>query len=286
MNPELKARLEGLRVLVVEDDATIREGLIHHLKGMGMMVRGAENGEEGLAIASRDPHPDLIISDVNMPLMSGIEMCQKIKKSSALKGIPVVFLSTMDDSRNVLAGMRVGAVDYLSKINFRSESILRVFERILMPPGTPPSADGHAPWAATSAAASAPDKAQAKTIELPEEEDPRLAFILRSELDVHMGLLRRAGMGLAVFNLNRELVFANKSARSKLGMSEPERPFSLGADGRNRLLARSIEAFESGVFKAEMFTTVSLGVGGDLKVRLEVLTSSSKEIAGVLLMVW
>ncbi len=98
------------KILMIEDDAAIREGVRILLKGEGFAVDEAENGFEGLKMV--DEQTDLVILDVMMPGMSGIETCQKIRERS---NVPVLFLTAKDQEADKLTGFSVGGDDYVIK---------------------------------------------------------------------------------------------------------------------------------------------------------------------------
>jgi CheY-like chemotaxis protein len=84
------------------------------LKDRGYKVRPAPSGKLALLAAHRDP-PDLILLDINMPEMNGYEVCQQLKSSALLAGIPVIFLSALDAVEDKVKGFRSGGVDYVPK---------------------------------------------------------------------------------------------------------------------------------------------------------------------------
>jgi signal transduction histidine kinase/DNA-binding response OmpR family regulator/ligand-binding sensor domain-containing protein len=100
-------------VLIVEDNEELLQ-LLNRLFEPLYKVLLARNGEEGLQTAQTDK-PDLIVSDVMMPVMSGIEMCHKIKNNIELCHIPVVLLTALDTVEHNLEGLQQGADDYISK---------------------------------------------------------------------------------------------------------------------------------------------------------------------------
>lgn len=80
------------RILVVDDEAHIRQVLILKLRNAGYELLTAGDGEEGLQVAIRET-PDLVISDFQMPYMSGLEMCKAMKSEPKTSGIPVIMLT-------------------------------------------------------------------------------------------------------------------------------------------------------------------------------------------------
>ncbi len=103
------------RILIVEDEEMIRKGIILTVdwNALGCTVVGeAANGEEGLAAASR-LQPDLIITDLKMPRMDGIEMLQKLREQGC--DTAVIILTAYDSFQYAQSALRLGAVDYLLK---------------------------------------------------------------------------------------------------------------------------------------------------------------------------
>jgi two-component system chemotaxis response regulator CheY len=100
------------RILIVDDDESLRELLRLHLAGAGYEVNVAADAiAAGYAVLSSAP--DLIISDVNMPHMSGFEFIAALKSDKSIPNIPVIFLTSDEDSDS--RGKELGAVGYLTK---------------------------------------------------------------------------------------------------------------------------------------------------------------------------
>jgi len=112
--------MEQYTILVVEDDHSMARVLEVQLKSCGYKVLQAVNGEEGLKVALEQP-PDLILSDIMMPLMDGYELCRNVKRNPKLWSIPVILLSAKADKASVIHGFAVGAAKYLIKPMKREE---------------------------------------------------------------------------------------------------------------------------------------------------------------------
>jgi len=108
------AAMPAPTVLVVEDDPTILQLLDVNFEMEGYLVLRAEDGEQGLAVA-QESRPDIIVSDVMMPKMSGIELVAALKQSEATRSIPVILLSAKAQGGDVRAGLEAGADDYVTK---------------------------------------------------------------------------------------------------------------------------------------------------------------------------
>ncbi|MDZ7685223.1 MAG: response regulator [Gammaproteobacteria bacterium] len=100
-------------VLVVDDQTTVVRVLGRMLSDQ-YIVHVATTGERALEIAE-EKVPDLILLDMVMPGMSGIEVCLKLKENPATHHIPVIFVTSMDDRHNEARGFKAGAADYISK---------------------------------------------------------------------------------------------------------------------------------------------------------------------------
>lgn len=110
-------------ILVIEDDELIRLSLVDILELNHFTVSQAVNGQAGLDRAASS-RPDLIITDINMPLMNGFEFLQRISQDPELKAIPVIVISALADRSDVRRGMELGSADYISK-PFTEEEVLR-----------------------------------------------------------------------------------------------------------------------------------------------------------------
>ena len=117
------------RILVAEDEEDIRDLIEFTLSYVGHEVISVSNGEEAYQSA-RQVLPDLILLDVRMPIMSGIEACNKIKSDPETYRIPVVFLSAKGQDSEIKAGLEAGAVEYLLK-PFSPDDLNRRLSEIL-----------------------------------------------------------------------------------------------------------------------------------------------------------
>ena len=100
------------KVLVVEDDAGIRQSLFETLGALGFAVGEANNGEEAL-LRLRMVNYDAVLLDINMPGMGGKEACRRI--CANYPGLPVVILTVRDDQEEIVAALDAGAADYVTK---------------------------------------------------------------------------------------------------------------------------------------------------------------------------
>src|SRR5687767_13983932 len=103
-------------ILIVEDDPDIAESLRYNLECEGLEARVAETGEKGLAAAldSGNP-PALIILDLMLPGMSGTELCRRLRREPATRRTPIIMLTARTSESDRIAGLDLGADDYISK---------------------------------------------------------------------------------------------------------------------------------------------------------------------------
>jgi DNA-binding response OmpR family regulator len=123
------------RVLIVEDDRTLRQALTFNLTREGYDVRTAVDGEQALG-AGRDASLDLILLDVMLPAMSGLEVLRVLRAEGI--GTPVIILSAKGDEIDRVVGLKVGADDYVTKPFSRPELLARV-EAVLRRPRQSPA---------------------------------------------------------------------------------------------------------------------------------------------------
>ena len=120
-------------ILVVDDDKATVDILRTRLQSQGYAVVSATDGEAGLK-AVAEHRPDLVLLDVNMPRMDGLEACRRLKADATLPFTPVILVTALTDSRDVVAGLDAGADEYITKpvdsaaLMARVRSMLRMKE--------------------------------------------------------------------------------------------------------------------------------------------------------------
>lgn len=117
------------KILTVDDSKTIRMIVKKAFKPYNCELFEGENGVEGLAIAAKEL-PDLIVLDITMPVMTGIEMLGKLKAESDLKDIPVIMLTAESGKENVMQIVKMGVKDYIVK-PFKGEQLIERAKNIL-----------------------------------------------------------------------------------------------------------------------------------------------------------
>ena len=102
------------KILLVDDEPDILEFLGYNLKKEGYNVSFAKNGVEAIQVAKKE-NPDLIILDIMMPDMDGIETCREIREIEGLKNVMIIFLTARNEDYSQIAGFEVGADDFINK---------------------------------------------------------------------------------------------------------------------------------------------------------------------------
>jgi len=113
------------KILVVDDQPINVQLLKRKLEREGMQVAAAYSGQEALDLVAQDK-PDLILLDVMMPEMDGIQVCQRLQASEDTRSIPIIFVTARSSKEGKLEGLGVGAVDYITKPIDLDETLARV----------------------------------------------------------------------------------------------------------------------------------------------------------------
>ncbi|MDP9457745.1 MAG: response regulator transcription factor [Actinomycetota bacterium] len=104
------------RILIVEDDPAVRDVVEHSLSREGMKTLAVGDGEAALARLREEAEPfDLVVLDVMLPGMDGVEVCREIRAGGAARNIPILMLTARDDETSVVVGLEIGADDYVTK---------------------------------------------------------------------------------------------------------------------------------------------------------------------------
>ena len=116
-NPDLLERyaeLQGARILVVDDNQSIRVVVRRYLQKCGVQITEASNGEEAVEMALRD-QPELILMDVDMPVMNGLTACRILRTHASTRFTPLIFLTGRDDEERHIEALSVGGDDFMPK---------------------------------------------------------------------------------------------------------------------------------------------------------------------------
>jgi two-component system phosphate regulon response regulator PhoB len=106
--------MSGSVVLVVEDEADIRELVRYNLSKSGYQVVGVASGEEALAAVESNT-PDVVVLDLMLPGMDGLNVCRKLKEDPKTAAIPIVMLTAKGEESDIVRGLEMGADDYITK---------------------------------------------------------------------------------------------------------------------------------------------------------------------------
>jgi len=113
-------------VLVIEDEADLATTLEYNLRTEGFEVRLAHTGKQGLAFATAEPLPDIIVLDLMLPDLSGTEICRRLREQERTRDIPVVMCTAKGEEIDRVVGFEVGADDYVVKPFSVRELVLRI----------------------------------------------------------------------------------------------------------------------------------------------------------------
>jgi two-component system, OmpR family, alkaline phosphatase synthesis response regulator PhoP len=102
------------KILLVEDEEEIQELVAYNLAKQGYRVLRAGTGEEAMRVAGAEL-PDLVLLDLMLPGMDGLEVCRAMKRDADLQAIPIVMLTAKGEETDVVTGLEMGAVDYIAK---------------------------------------------------------------------------------------------------------------------------------------------------------------------------
>ncbi len=119
-----------IAVLLVEDDSFLLGMYATKFELEGFEVLTAEDGEKGLK-AAKEKRPDIILLDILMPRMNGVEVLEELKKDDTTKGIPVILLTNLNQKEEIERCMSMGANDYLIKAHFMPSEVIEKVKKIL-----------------------------------------------------------------------------------------------------------------------------------------------------------
>jgi two-component system phosphate regulon response regulator PhoB len=126
-------------ILVVDDEEDIRELVRYNLSKGGYTVMAAGTGEEALQIA-HEVRPMLVVLDIMLPGIDGLEVCRRLKSDATLSKTPIVMISALGEEKDVVAGLELGADDYVAK-PFSPSVLLARVKSVIRRVGSSPVAD-------------------------------------------------------------------------------------------------------------------------------------------------
>ena len=108
---------EGASILVADDDRVVRRIVVAKLHGLGYEVTDVEDGQEALDLLEEGEIPDLLITDSNMPRMSGLQLVRSLRdnKDPDLVQLPIIMLTARQSERDIIEGLETGLDDYVIK---------------------------------------------------------------------------------------------------------------------------------------------------------------------------
>jgi DNA-binding response OmpR family regulator len=113
------------RVLVIEDEADIRELIRYNLEQEGFSVREAATGEEGI-VDARKKLPDAVLLDLMLPGIQGLEVCRRLRNMPETRRVPLIMVTAKGEEADIVAGLEMGADDYLTKPFSTRELVARL----------------------------------------------------------------------------------------------------------------------------------------------------------------
>jgi two-component system chemotaxis response regulator CheY len=116
-------------ILSVDDSASVRQMVQLTLQGAGYQVVQANDGAEGLAKAQATP-VDMVVTDLNMPVMNGLGLIRELRKLPAYRGVPILFLTTESDAEMKKQAKEAGATGWITK-PFQQEQLVSVVKKVL-----------------------------------------------------------------------------------------------------------------------------------------------------------
>ncbi|HEX9700388.1 MAG TPA: response regulator transcription factor [Acidobacteriota bacterium] len=129
--------MDKRRVLVIEDDPDIREILEYNLTNEGFDLVSATDGERGLRAAAANK-PDLILLDLMLPGIPGLEVCRRLRAGRGLQDVPIIMVTAKGEEADVVAGLELGADDYITK-PFRVRELVARVNAVMRRLETPPT---------------------------------------------------------------------------------------------------------------------------------------------------
>lgn len=112
------------KILIIDDDESLRTVMEDKFSSEGFSVRMAKNGQEGLEIAIKE-RPDLILVDILMPVLDGISMIKQLREDEWGKDANIILLSNLDDTTKIAEAAQLGVFDFLTKQDYKIEDVVK-----------------------------------------------------------------------------------------------------------------------------------------------------------------
>lgn len=157
--PHVAASASAPTILVVEDDPASRVLMTRVLEGSGYRVQTAESGEQALAAMDGNASPDLVVLDIGLPGMDGVEVCARLRADAANATLPIIMLTARVQLDDIVTGLEAGADDYLAKPFHQPELLARIRSALRLRRALVRMESAHAVVAALANAVEAKDPA-------------------------------------------------------------------------------------------------------------------------------
>jgi len=118
------------KILIAEDESAMLEALVNKFKKSGFEVISASDGEEGLKKALKEK-PDILMLDIIMPKIDGLELIKKIREDKWGTHVPIVLLTNLSDAYNIAEAGKYGVYDFLVKTDWRLDDIVKLIKEKL-----------------------------------------------------------------------------------------------------------------------------------------------------------
>ncbi len=118
------------KILIIEDEQALQRALSDYMAKEGYKIFSAVDGESGFALAKKEK-PDLIMLDLILPKMTGLDVLEKIKKDPEIKRISVIILTNIEDAESIGRAMQLGAAAYMLKAAYKLEEVLEKVKKFL-----------------------------------------------------------------------------------------------------------------------------------------------------------
>ena len=118
-------QISGMKILIVDDILDNLSILGHFLQQIGLEISVARTGEKAFELVAQNK-PDLILLDIMMPGMDGYEVCRRLKADASTKDIPIIFITALSGTEDMMRGFSVGGVDYITKPFHEREVVCRI----------------------------------------------------------------------------------------------------------------------------------------------------------------
>jgi DNA-binding response OmpR family regulator len=122
--PPVQSQPINAKVLLVEDDLFLRDLYVEVLKEQGFTVFTADDGEEGLRLGQDNPDASIMLLDIMLPKMHGVDVLKKLKEDTKTAAIPVVMLTNLTEQSVVQESLRLGAIGYLVKVKYTPPQVV------------------------------------------------------------------------------------------------------------------------------------------------------------------